>query len=220
MMLTTPKLIIGLMPVYNTKLVPTAAEIVISSLGQSSDTFLQTCMPTVVDNGVIRYDQNQPYVLNMIQGVYDASRTMDYTQHENSLRALLSNEQKHVWLGTTRPDQFQALKQVFGNDVVSLSMSYDQSMVRNIAMDFLAIAEYYGSSLFNGETVDSLSSKLPQSFYYPADIEINLADVYDFSKLENLLETEFNEPFVGDKLRIWNEWKTQQEFLRIKYESN
>lgn len=220
MILTSPKLIIGLMPGYYKRLVPTSAEIFIASVGQSSDKFLQTCMPTVFDNGVVKYYQNQPYVLDMIQGVRDASRNMDYTQHEEKLRNLLATEQKHIWLGTIRPDQFDALRQLFGEDVVTLSMNYDESMVRNIAMDFLEIAEYYGSTFFEGETVDTLMEKLPKSFYYPADIEINLADIYDFHKLENLLHEKFNEQFIGDKLRIWTEWRTQQDFLRIKYEGN
>jgi hypothetical protein len=216
---TSPKLIIGLMPVYYQRLVPTAAEIFIASVGQSSDKFLQTCMPTVVDNGVVKYYQNQPYVLDMIQGVRDASRNMDYSQHEERLRNLLTTEQKHIWLGTVRPDQFDTLRQLFGDDLVTLSMSYDESLVRNIAMDFIAIAEYYGSSLLANETLDSLSSKIPKSFYYPADIEINLADIYDFHKLENLLHEKFNEQFIGDKLRIWSEWREQQDLLKAKYES-
>jgi len=220
MLLSSPKLIIGLMPVYRHKLVPTSAEIFIASVGQSSDKFLQTCMPTITDNGIVKYYQNQPYVLDMIQGVRNASRTMDYTEHEERLRNLLNSEQKHIWLGTVRSDQFDTLKNLFGEDVVSLSMNYDKSLVETIAMDYLEIAEYYGSTIFRDETFESLLNKVPESFYYPADIEINLSDIYDFYKLQNLLQEKFNESFAGDKLRIWNEWKTKQELLRIKYENN
>jgi hypothetical protein len=220
MLLSSPKLIIGLMPVYRHKLVPTSAEIFIASVGQSSDKFLQTCMPTITDNGIVKYYQNQPYVLDMIQGVRNASRTMDYSEHEERLRTLLNSEQKHIWLGTVRPDQFEILKQLFGEDVVTLSMNYDQSLVENITMDYLEIAEYYGSNVFKDETLKSLVNKVPESFRYPADIEIDLSDIYDFYKLKNLLEEKFNESFVGDKLTIWNEWKTKQELLRVKYENN
>jgi hypothetical protein len=220
MLLSSPKLIIGLMPVYKFKLVPTSSEIFIASVGQSSNKFLQTCMPTITDNGVIKYYQNQPYVLDMIQGVRDASRNMDYKIHEEKLRNLLNTEQKHIWLGTIRPDQFDILKQLFGEDIVTLSMNYDESLVDNIAMDYLEIAQYYGSDIFKDETLSSLVKKIPTSFYHPAEIEINLADIYDSYKLQNLLQEKFNESFVGDKLRIWNEWKTQQELLRIKYENN
>ena len=99
-------------------------------------------------------------------------------------------------------------------------MNYDQSLVENITMDYLEIAEYYGSNVFKDETLESLVNKVPESFYYPADIEINLSDIYDFYKLQNLLQEKFNESFVGDKLKIWTEWKTKQELLRIKYENN
>lgn len=208
------------MPLHLSRLVPTAAEIFIAAVGQNSDNFLQTCMPTVVSNGVVKYYQNEPYVLDLIQGVRDASRTMDYTQHEERLRTLLATEQKHIWLGTGRPDQFTALKNIFGSDVVTLSMSYDESLVRNIAMDFIAIAKYYGSTLFDNETLETLSSKIPKSFYYPAEIEIDLADIYDFNKLQTLLLEKFSEEFTGDKLRIWSEWKEQQDLLRKQYESN
>ncbi len=208
------------MPVFKTKLVPTSAEIFIASVGQTSDNFLQTCMPTVTDNGVIKYYQNQPYVLDMIQGVRDASRHMDYTVHKERLTNLLETERKHIWLGTVRSDQFDALKQLFGADVVTLSMNYDESIIDNITMDYLEIAKYYGSTVFNDETLDTLKNKIPKSFYYPAEIEINLADIYDSCKLQNVLHEKFNESFTGDKLRIWTEWKTQQELLRIKYENN
>lgn len=208
------------MPAYRYKLVPTSAEIFIASVGQSSDKFLQTCMPTITDNGVIRYYQNQPYVLDMIQGVRDASRHMDYTTHEERLRNLLNTEQKHIWLGTVRPDQFDSLKQLFGEDVVTLSMNYDESIVENITIDYLEIAEYYGSTIFMDETLNTLMNKVPKSFYYPADIEINLADMYDSYKLQTVLQEKFNESFIGDKFRIWTEWKTRQELLRIKYENN
>lgn len=220
MLLSSPKLIIGLMPVYRNRLVPTSAEIFIASVGQSSDKFLQTCMPTITENGVIKYYQNQPYVLDMIQGVRDASRNMDYTIHEDRLKNLLNTEQKHIWLGTVRPDQFDALKQIFGEDVVTLSMNYDESVVENITIDYLEIAEYYGSTVFKDETFESLLNKVPKTFYYPAEIEINLADIYDYHKLETLLQEKFNESFTGDKLRIWTEWQTQQTQLRIKYENN
>ena len=220
MLLSSPKLIIGLMPVYRHKLVPTSSEIFIASVGQSSNKFLQTCMPTVTHNSVIKYYQNQPYVLDMIQGVRDAFRTINYPEHEERLRNLLSNEQKHIWLGTVRLDQFDKLKQLFGEDVVTLSMNYDESLVENITMDYLEIAEYYGSSIFKDETLDTLIHKVPKSFYHPAEIEINLADIYDSYKLQNLLQEKFDELFVGDKLTIWTEWKTQQELLRIKYENN
>ena len=220
MLLSSPKLIIGLMPVYRYKLVPTSAEIFIASVGQSSDKFLQTCMPTITDNGIVKYYQNQPYVLDMIQGVRNASRTMDYTEHEERLRTLLNSEQKHIWLGTVRSDQFDILKNLFGEDVVSLSMNYDKSLVETITMDYLEIAEYYGSTIFRDETFESLLNKVPESFHYPADLEINLSDIYDFYKLQNLLQEKFNESFVGNKLAIWNEWKTKQELLRVKYENN
>ena len=208
------------MPVYRYKLVPTSAEIFIASVGQSSDKFLQTCMPTITDNGIVKYYQNQPYVLDMIQGVRNASRTMDYTEHEERLRTLLNSEQKHIWLGTVRSDQFDILKNLFGEDVVSLSMNYDKSLVETITMDYLEIAEYYGSTIFRDETFESLLNKVPESFHYPADLEINLSDIYDFYKLQNLLQEKFNESFVGNKLAIWNEWKTKQELLRVKYENN
>ena len=208
------------MPVYRHKLVPTSAEIFIASVGQSSDKFLQTCMPTITDYGVVRYYQNQPYVLDMIQGVRDAFRTLNYLEHEERLRNLLNNEQKHIWLGTVRLDQFDKLKQLFGEDVVTLSMNYDESLVENITMDYLEIAEYYGSSIFKDETLDTLIYKVPKSFYHPAEIEINLADIYDSYNLQNLLQEKFDESFVGDKLTIWTEWKTQQELLRIKYKNN
>lgn len=220
MLLSSPKLIIGLMPVYRYKLVPTSAEIFIASVGQSSDKFLQTCIPTITDNGIVKYYQNQPYVLDMIQGVRNASRTMDYAEHEERLRTLLNSEQKHIWLGTVRSDQFDILKNLFGEDVVSLSMNYDKSLVETIVMDYLEIAEYYGSTIFRDETFESLLNKVPESFHYPADLEINLSDIYDFYKLQNLLQEKFNESFVGDKLTIWNEWKTKQELLRVKYENN
>lgn len=208
------------MPVYRHKLVPTSSEIFIASVGQSSDKFLQTCMPTITDNGVVRYYQNQPYVLDMIHGVRDASRSMDYSEHTERLRNLLNNEQKHIWLGTVNSNQFDILKQLFGEDVVTLSMNYDESLVETITMDYLEIAEYYGSTIFKDETFESLINKVPKSFYYPADIEINLSNIYDFYKLQNLLQEKFNESFVGDKLTIWDEWKTKQELIRAKYENN
>jgi hypothetical protein len=99
-------------------------------------------------------------------------------------------------------------------------MNYDESLVETITMDYLEIAEYYGSTIFKDETFESLINKVPKSFYYPADIEINLSNIYDFYKLQNLLQEKFNESFVGDKLTIWDEWKTKQELIRAKYENN
>lgn len=208
------------MPIYLGRLVPTSAEILIAVMGQNSDNFLQTCVPTVASNGVVKYHQNEPYVLELTQGVRDAFRSLDYSQHEETLRTLLATEQKHIWLGTGRLDQFAALKNIFGSDVATLSMSYDESFARYAAMDFIAIAKYYGSTMFDNETVETLTSKIPQSFYHPAEIEFNLADMYDFHKVQTFLLDNFNEEFTGDKLSIWSEWREQQDLLRMQYESN
>ena len=216
-MLETPKLILGLVPVHN-RLSPTAAEIFIAVLGQSSNSFLQTCIPTVMENGVIRYYQNQPYVVAMTNNVRDASRYMDYAVHKEILLELLEREQKHIWLGTGRPSQLETCKEVYGDKRVTLSMNYDETLIRNIAMDFLAIASFYNVKVFESETVQSLCEKIPKTFHYPADIEINLADVYDLTKLENLLITVFNEKLNETKLNIYNEWVKEQNKLKEKYE--
>lgn len=216
--LSKPKLILGLVPVWN-RLTPIASEIFIATVGQSSTHFLQTCIPTVMEGGVIRYYQNQPYVISMTNNVRDASRYMDYSVHEQLLRELLEKEQKHIWLGTGRPDQFEIMKNIFKEDVVTLSMNYDDSLVRNIAIDFLAIAKFYNVSIFSEETLESLMEKIPNQFHYPADIEINLSDIYDYDKLKKLLYDTFNESFNEDKLSIWSAWMKEQELLRGKYES-
>ena len=216
--LSKPKLILGLVPIHN-RLTPIASEIFIATVGQSSTHFLQTCIPTVMEGGVIRYYENQPYVLSMTNNIRDASRYMDYSVHESILRNLLAREQKHIWLGTGRPDQFETMKNIFKDDLVTLSMNYDESLVRHIAIDFLEIARYYNVSVFSEETVDSLVEKIPKQFYYPAEIEINLADVYDYDKLERLLKSTFDESFNKDKLSIWSAWMREQKLLQEKYEN-
>lgn len=226
-MFSTPKLLIALMPSgympshpqsYN--IIPSAVEIVMGTLTQASDKFIPACAPTVVDCGILVYTQRQPYVTEISQGVNNIFRNIDYGLHVEKLRNYLTFYKRSIWLGTTRKDQFEILKKEFGDDVVTLSLNHTEDLIRNIAMDYIALTTYYKSTIFENETLDSLIYKLPKSFYHPADIEINLADVYDIGKLEKMLKDKFNEPLNDVKLKIYTEWKTQQELLRKKYENN
>lgn len=208
-----PKLIILLVPGHK-KMSATAVEIFIGTLTIASDKFAALCLPVITSDCVPWYPNKVQYVNDLAGiGARGVTRQLDYSNFVTYLDNLLTTGQQNVVLPTERLDQLTALKNILGNKVVTLSVSYDSSMIRRIARDYIKTANFWNLDIFDNYTIDSLAAELPQSFDYDTDYKFNLADVYDLEKLKTFYKESFDEDFTEGKLQLWNDWKAKNDLL-------
>lgn len=121
----------------------TVCDVFINTLAGWSDSWLQPCTPAINPKGHLIHNEHQPYVLSLTNNNPMTFRDIDWTDRLNDIEELLKNNDKKVWIGNFRSKQARIVKKHFGDDVITVGLSYNPRS-RDLILE--NVLTYYGIS--------------------------------------------------------------------------
>lgn len=107
----------------------TICDVFINTLAGWSDQWLQPCTPNITSTGHLVHESHEQYVLNLTNNNPMSFRDIDWSSRLDEIELLLDNtKNRNVWIGNFHSKQARIIKKHFGNDAVTIGISYKPNM--------------------------------------------------------------------------------------------
>jgi len=182
----------------------TLCDSLILTLAGWTDRFLQPCVPIILNNGTLYFDETQDaeYVNYITDGNINSFREIDYTNKLDKLEHLLKNTDKNIVLGNYDPKQQHIIKEHFHN-TVTIGIDYTSKERDIVLMDLIKVNKFVNEGLdtsISKKELDMLAHKemlirkniwdryIPESLTTNSEYVIHAWDLYQPNKLIDFIE--------------------------------
>lgn len=107
----------------------TICDVFINTLAGWSERWIQPCTPDITAIGHLVHRNHEQYVLDLTDNNPMTFRDIDWTDRLGDIEVILEGAgNRNVWIGNFRSKQARIIKKHFGDDAVTVGISYKPTM--------------------------------------------------------------------------------------------
>jgi len=182
----------------------TLCDSLITTLAGWNTRFIQPCVPLILDNGTLHFNQEQDaeYVSDIAEGDLLNFREIDWSNNLNRLEKLLQSTDKNIIIGSYDISQQNIVKEKFQN-TVTIGIDYTEKERNIVLMDLIKVNQFLNEGLdinISKKELNIIAHKemlnkkriwdthVPKSFSTNSEYIIHAWDLYQPNKLIEFIE--------------------------------